>query len=110
MKFFVVIASLLVINSAFATEKAMAVPSDAKAQYFVLEKGGKATERTIVIKRVGSSGTSFSKRLYNCDDSTVKYLGTGDTLLEMAKSRPDPRMAPIVDGSIASYVGVEACR
>jgi hypothetical protein len=96
--------------AAIAVETPLSVPSDPKARFFVLEKGGKGAERTILTKRVGPSGTSYSRRLYNCSNSTVKYLGTGDTLDEMKKSKPDPNMGPIVPGSIAFYVGQEACR
>lgn len=102
--------SLLVAASATAAEAPLAVPSDSKAQFFVLEKGGKGVERTIVTKRVGSSGTSYSKRLYNCKDNTVKYLGSGDTLAAMGSSKPDPNMGPIVQGSIAYFVGQQACK
>lgn len=93
-----------------AVEKALSVPSDSNAQFFVLEKGGSGNQRTIVTKRVGSSGTSYSKRLYNCTDNTVKYIGSGDSLSAMAASRADPNMGPIVQGSIAYYVGIEACQ
>lgn len=110
MKYQLAFISLIISVSAFAAEKPLGVPSDSKAQFFVLEKGSSGSERTIVTRRVGSSGTSYSKRLYNCKNSTVKYLGTGDSLTEMASSRADPNMAPIVRGSIAYYVGVEACK
>ncbi|MGQ0529943.1 MAG: hypothetical protein ACT4PG_09055 [Panacagrimonas sp.] len=110
MKFRIMFLSLAISASALAAEKTLSVPSDSKAQFFVLEKGGKGAERTIVTKRVGPSGTSYSKRLYNCTDGTVKYLGTGDSLAEMASSKADPNMGPIVQGSIAYYVGVEACK
>ena len=110
MKFKLVYFALIVSASALAAEMPLSVPSDAKAQYFILEKGGSGSQRTIVTKRVGSSGTSYSKRLYNCADDTVKYLGTGDSLNAMSKSNPDPNMAPIVQGSIAYYVGLEACK
>jgi hypothetical protein len=86
------------------------VPSDSTARYFILEKGGKGALRTIVTKRVGSSGTSYSTRLYNCVDNTVKYLGTGDSLEAMRKSYPDPNMGSVIQGSIAYYVANEACR
>jgi hypothetical protein len=92
-----------------AAETHLNVPSDPQAQYFVLETGGSGAERTIVTKRVGSSGTSYSNRIYNCQEKTVKYLGTGDTLEEMERSQPGPFMAPIVPGSIAYYVGLKAC-
>jgi hypothetical protein len=93
-----------------AAEKTLIVPSDAKAQYSVLEKDGVGDERTIITKRTGSSGTSYSKRLYNCANSTAMYLGTGDSMAEMENSKPDPGMSPILERSIAYYVGIEACR
>lgn len=110
MKYHLVLITLIVSTSVLAAETPLSVPSDAKAQFFVLEKGGSGSQRTIITKRVGSSGTSYSKRLYNCADSTVKYLGTGDSLEDMNKSNPDPNMGPIVQGSIAYYVGLEACK
>lgn len=87
----------------------LTVPSDAQAQYFILKKGGTAILPTITTKRIGSSGTSYSKRIYNCKDNTVKYLGTGDTLAEMNASAPEAKMYEIVDKSIAYYVGLQAC-
>jgi hypothetical protein len=110
MKICFAILGLVISASALAAEIPLSVPSDPKARFFVLEKGGKGAERTIVTKRVGPSGTSYSKRLYNCTNSTVKYLGSGDSLGEMASSRADRNMAPIVQGSIAYFVGVEACK
>jgi hypothetical protein len=86
------------------------VPSDSKATYTILARDTSGNERTITTKRVGSSGTSYSRRLYNCADRTVKYLGSGETLDQMRASQPDPRMGSIVKGSIADYVGAEACR
>jgi len=104
------VALAIIAPSAFAAEKAMTVPTDAKAKYTILETDGKWPNRTIVTKRVGSSGTSYSKRLYNCSNNTVKYLGTGDTSAEMARSKADPNMAPIVGQSIVDYVGRKACK
>jgi len=94
----------------FSGEKQLNVPSDPKATFFILEKGGKGIERTIVTKRVGPSGTTYSRRLYNCTNNTVKYLGSGDTMSAMISSKADPSMAPIVQGAIAYYVGLEACK
>lgn len=104
------LVTVVIAPSILAMEKAMSVPTDAKAKYTILETGGRWPDRTIVTKRVGSSGISFSKRLYNCSNNTVKYLGTGETLAEMARSRPDQKMAPIVSQSIADYVGRQACK
>jgi hypothetical protein len=92
-----------------ASMQTFTIPSDPKGEYVVLEKGGEGNERTIVTKREGPSGTTFSKRLYNCADNTVKYLGTGDSMAAMAASPADPNMTPIYEGSIAYHVGLKAC-
>lgn len=105
-----VLLALALPTTVLAAEKPLHVPSDAKASYLVLEKGGSGSQRTIVTKRTGSSGTSYSKRLYDCSNGTVKYLGSSDSLEGMKRSKPDPKMGPIVEGSIAYYVGLEACR
>lgn len=98
------------LKTAMATGLPLSVPSDSKAEFFVLHKGGSGTQRTILTKRVGSSGVSYSERLFNCANNTGKYLGTGDSIAEMAASKADPNMGPIVNGSIAYYIGVEACK
>lgn len=86
------------------------IPSDSKANYTVLEKGIQGNLRTIITKREGAYGTTFSQRIYNCESHEVKYLGTGDTLEEMKNSKADAAMGPIVNQSIAYYVGLEACK
>ena len=93
-----------------AVEKTFIVPTDAKAKYTILDVGGHYPNRTITTKRVGPSGVGYSKRLYNCSENTVKYLGAGDTLADMAHAKADPKMTPIVPESIADYVGRQACK
>lgn len=110
MRLVFVCLALAFPTTILAAEKLLHIPSDPKASYLVLEKGGSGSQRTIVTKRTGSSGTSYSKRLYDCSNETVKYLGSNDSLEGMRLSKPDPRMGPIVEGSIAYYVGREACR
>jgi hypothetical protein len=86
------------------------IPSDSKAKYFVLERGGTPDKPTLVTTRVGPSGTSYSKRLFDCRARTWKYLGDGDSLEEMRGAKPDAKMGPLVEGSIADYMWKEACR
>ena len=85
------------------------VPSDNKAKYFIIEMGGSRNEPTITTKRVGSSGESYSKRIYNCSKNTVRYLGTGSTLREMKISKSEEKMMPVIYKSIAYYVGKKVC-
>lgn len=106
--FFLIGLMVVISGAARAKEAPLIVPTDS-GEYTILEREGPANARTIVTKRVGSSGTSFSKRVYDCGTSTWMYIGTGDTLEAMARSAPDKKMGPILDGSIASYVGRAAC-
>ncbi|MEQ4284485.1 hypothetical protein [Pseudomonas syringae] len=93
-----------------AAETPLSVPSDTKAQYFVLERDTKGNERKITTKRVGLSGTGYSQRLVNCSAGTFKYLGDGETLAEMKASKPGGSMAPLTQGSISFYVAEAACK
>jgi hypothetical protein len=93
-----------------ASEYEVLVPSDPKAKYYVLEKGGTENNPTLTTKRVGASGTSFSKRVFDCKANTFKYLGDGDTIEEMNRSKPGEKMSPLVEGSIAWHLWKHACR
>ncbi|OAT21106.1 hypothetical protein M979_0335 [Buttiauxella noackiae ATCC 51607] len=110
MNKFILIIGLMVSFCAASSQQSIHIPTDSKASYTVLEKGNLGGLRTIVTKRDGSSGTSYSQRAYDCSNGQVKYLGTGDSLAEMKASKPDPNLSPIIEQSIAYYVGKEACK
>lgn len=110
MKKILCLAAFMVSFSALSAPYQIQIPTDSKATYTVLEKGSQGNLRTIVTKREGTYGTTFSQRIYNCDSNEVKYLGSGDSLEEMKNAKADPSMAPIVNQSIAYYVGREACK
>ena len=101
---------LLIPSAVFAAQYNISIPTDSRATYTVIQKGSQGVLKTIVTKREGSSGTTFSERLYDCENGTVKYIGTGDTIEQMRSSSPDPNMSPVVDKSIAFYIGKEACK
>lgn len=93
-----------------AAETPLSVPSDTKAQYFVLERDTKGNERKITTKRVGPSGIGYSQRLVNCSAGTSKYLGDGETREEMKESRPEGEMTQLTQGSVSFYVAKAACK
>lgn len=111
MRRFALAAALLMFSAATsAYEWPLGIPSDAKSQYFILEIGGKWPGRTVITKRTGADGTNYSKRFYDCLNGSMKYLGNGATLDDMARSKPDQDMAPVAPRSVADYVGREACK
>jgi hypothetical protein len=107
-----ILGALAIVSVTVAASKPpynLHVPSDPNATFTVLEIGSKGNLATIITKRDGKSGTTYSQRAYDCSANKVMYLGSGETLDEMRSSKPDDHFSPIVDGSIADYVGNEAC-
>ena len=88
----------------------LSVPSDPGAHYYVVDKARQDGNAVIITQRIGSSGVSYSSRLYDCVHGTAKYLGMGDTRAAMEASKPEPAMWQLTSGSISYYVGLEACR
>ena len=110
MKNKIVLLAAVFSFAATASPYNIQIPTDPKATYTILEKGNQDKLRTIVTKREGRSGVTYSKRLFNCSSNEVKYLGTGETVEQMENSKPDPKMSLIVGNSIAYYLSIEACK
>jgi len=89
--------------------KKFGVPTDPGVQYFVLNKSVRGNEREILTKRIGSLGTSYSKRLYDCSNSTFRYLGDGENLERVRGANDMGNMEPLSPGSISYYIGKQAC-
>ncbi|HDU2486515.1 TPA: hypothetical protein RE208_002616 [Klebsiella pneumoniae] len=101
---------MLTISFSAASATTISIPTDSKAKYTIIDKSLNGSMATITTMREGPSGISYSQRLYDCTSWTVKYLGDGDTLEQMKGSKPDEGMSPIVDNSIAYYIGQKACK
>lgn len=87
------------------------VPSDPGAAFYLMDKvTDQGASRIIITRRIGSSGESWSRRIFNCTDYTVKYLGSGATRGAMDVGKPDPNMINVLPGTIADDVGRAACR
>lgn len=102
------LAASLPALAQFGPDKPYKVPSDAKATYTNLSIEGAGRHRKITTLRNGPSGDGYSLREYDCERGRVRYLATGDTLAELKAIKPG-NWADVVDGSIASYVGGQAC-
>lgn len=104
-------AALLACSAAtHAYDWPLAIPSDTKAQHYILEIAGTWPGRTAITRRTGTGGTLYAKRFFDCLNHTVKYLGTGATLAAVARSQPESDMTPVAPGSVADYAEREACK
>lgn len=83
------------------------------AEYFILEKKLKVDNnenlRSIVTERVASTGKTYSKRLYDCKNNTVKYLEEGKSLDKMDKSKK-AKINHILKGSADSEISLLICK
>jgi len=92
-----------------ATQGGIRIPTDPTATYAVLARGGSSTLPTLTTRRDGSSGTSYSKRLFDCSSRTFAYLGEGDTLQEAERSGSADEVSALVEGSISDFWWHYAC-
>ena len=87
------------------------VPTDTKASYELVTKQQIKGNLLVITKRVGPSGTSFTAREINCQNSTFRYLSEGDSMAELKSNvRDTDRMAPLTRGSISTYVAFHTCK
>ena len=100
---------LMLVSAASAAEKAIVVPNDKLAKYFVIETGGSAKERLIVVKRSSMSGIVYSKRIYNCEEDTVHFMGSGLTIEALNGDQIDWRVQPVENDTVASDIERIAC-
>lgn len=106
----------LIVFSQFAHaevfNKRVKVPSDGRAKYTILEVSKPQNHVVEALsKRIGPSGTSYSRRQINCRKNTFKYLDDGDTLAEVndGKYNISSYMGDLVNGSISYYISHWAC-
>ena len=87
------------------------VAADPGVQYVIFNVLRRPDGRIeVASRRKGSSGTSYAKRLVNCQDWTFMYLAEGDTIKALSIPRPDPEMAPLTPGSSSTVITYHACR
>jgi hypothetical protein len=92
------------------TGERIVVRSDPGVAYHLIrmtaDEGGLLT---IVTRRDGPSGTSFSRRELDCIAAQFRYLGEGDLLEDAERDGPATKLAPLVDGSISDAIARHAC-
>jgi hypothetical protein len=99
----------------FSSAHVISVPSDKTGSYTAeLVTEMKQGLAHVVSKRVGPSGTSYTKRECRCGDATSRTLGSGETIDQMQASPMDPRHTPLMMdrdgmGSSAFHVCEHAC-
>ena len=96
--------------SAVADDTPIDIHTDLEGQYFLVEQGGSPGKPTLVVKRVAPGINHYVKREFDCATRTVRYLGEGENLEEMATAQPESSEAnPINKGSIADQLARLVC-
>jgi hypothetical protein len=99
----------MLVSAASAEEKVIVIPNDRLGQYVLIDKSGSAEERMIVVRRAGISGVVYSRRVYNCTEDTVHFLGSGLTMEALDRDQINWREQPVESGTVASDIERIAC-
>lgn len=105
----VAVAAALGPLSAVADDTPLDIKTDVKGQYFLVEKGDNDGKPTLVVKRVTPDLNHYVKREFDCAARTVRYLGEGESLEEMAAAQPDAEAYPIEEGTIPDQLARLVC-
>lgn len=93
-----------------AVSSSIPVPSDPRATYTLVSRSWLSNGNLeVVTKRVGPSGTGYSRREINCSEMTFRYTAEGDTLADLNRPYESGAMGPLVPESISTYVARHAC-
>lgn len=109
MRLITAVLGLCTLTSASAGEYPLPIQTDLKVEYFVIEKAGTPEQPTLLLKRVRSGATSYSKRLFDCKGHAYKFLGSGESLKAVAVSKADEELVPVQEGTIAEQLWKHAC-
>ena len=106
--------------ASLAASPTLNVPSDPNAKYVVVQNKKVGNLSILQTIRKGSSGVSFSTRLFNCSNGTFKYLVNVDGKENMdlfmqennvaMQSLNESDMSPLVEGSISYYAYRYSCK
>lgn len=113
-----IIATMLFSINSFASGETLYVPSDSNATYVVIKLVKKGDLSILQTARKGSSGISFSSRLYSCSNRTYKYLADVDGDMDefvrknniAMNSLNTSAMTYVTSGSVTYYGYKYACK
>ena len=106
---FVVLVGSFWALSARAEDTPIDIATDIKGQYFLVEKAGTAANPTLVVKRSKPGYSYYVKREFDCAAHTVRILGEGESLEEIAAAPSGAEAGPIRAGSISDQLSRLAC-
>ena len=92
-----------------ADDTPLDIKADLRGQFFVVEKDDDDDKPTLLVKAVAGNCTRYLKRELDCVARTVRYLGRGESLEEVAAARPDAKAYLIVAGTIADQLARLVC-
>ena len=104
------IISFVASQSPSFAEVQVLVPSDPKANYFVLDLFGTGEGIfEITTRREGPSGISYAIRKVTCDPFMFGYIADSDDEAGLEIRDDNPEMSELVSGSISDVISRYAC-
>ena len=103
------IASAWPLHCSLAFATPLQASFDPGAQYAIIEISGAPETLSVITQRTGISGTSYSARQFNCITRTVRLMGSGTSLQDLASAHADNEATPIFKGSLSRTISDIAC-
>lgn len=88
----------------------LAIPSDLKATYEIIQVSGTKNRPILETKRSSPSGDSYAIREFDCKTKKTRYLADSSTREGLKSSKPEEGMGPIMENSIAWYQYKFVCK
>lgn len=79
------------------------------SDFYLIEQTGTEHEPILLIKKQSVMGSIYSKRIFSCEDKKTAYLGAGETMAELAASKPDREPTDVKPGTAAWQLMKIAC-
>lgn len=106
---FTVMVGLLGCLGVAAADQPIDIHTDLEGQYYLVEQGGSPDRPVLLVKRIAPGIAHYVKREIDCVARTVRYLGEGESLDEIANAEPESDVHPIEKGSIADQLRRLVC-
>lgn len=99
----------VVASMASAEELTILIPNDLHARYVLIQKSGSLQERLIVMRRTRMSRMVYLRRVYDCVEDTVHFLGSGLTLKALDSDQIEWRVQSVGSDTVAGNIQHAAC-
>lgn len=99
----------LMILSPWGLAAPITASSDPDAVYSIVNINHAGIGLEVITQRVGISGTSFTKRQFDCANRQVLFMGSSTSIADFENIKPDKETTPLFKGSLSRAISDVVC-